>query len=109
MIVIVFFMIATIVLCTVYEAHRNRELAEIRAMEEAAKNRPKGSHVEESTDGETERQLMDEEQRKDMGVAQKASRVKTGDHSVIQDDEDFSDSDEEDNVTNLSIPSQSAQ
>jgi len=76
-------MIAAIVLCIVYEAYRNRELALIKEMGE---NAAKGAKVEEADPyegAETERPIV---------AAPQVSRA--GDHSVVQDDEDFSDSDE---------------
>lgn len=78
MIVIVFFMIATIVLCIVYEAHRNRQ-----EIPEAKCNKVEEEEIDPYQGAETERPIV---------AAAQASRA--GDHSVIQDDEDFSDSDE---------------
>lgn len=116
----VFFMIAIIVLCSLYELFRNREIAAQRE-HELEMEKSKGTAVQDDTAGktegdletprtggaETERNLLNPEpeapQPVDLkaeapqpiengGAAQpKASRVQGGDHSVIQDDEDFSD------------------
>lgn len=99
-IILVATMISIIVLCTVYEVFKNKEIANQRKIDvEIQTGRRKSVQEEGDEAPDTERQLMKtpDTDKTDQSIdtgAKKASRVKAGDQSVMQDDEDFSDSED---------------
>lgn len=83
-------MISIIVLCTVYEVYKNKEIAQQRAIEQEVLEKAQQAKVSADMDKtedapDTERQMLSDnvgDKSVEMG-AKKASRVKAGDHSVI--------------------------
>jgi len=138
-IILVALVIGIIILCAVFEVQKNNEIALARERElaaaEAKRNRPvKEVVISESSEHQeqqvvevyepyqvveevpainTDRELLadnttDRDSTIDIG-AKKATRVNVGDHSVIQDDEDFSSSQDAGEQSNSYNPNYSNQ
>jgi hypothetical protein len=88
MVILLATLISIIILCSIYEAFKNAEITDARKQEEAAEENRQAKNQVGDEAPDTERQLVSDitqdDGRRDSDVgAKKASRVKTGDHSVI--------------------------